>query len=81
MKFSNSKMARKDPTIDLDLTNLADCNNAIQVLLHSRQGLKSWFRQGMKKCSQVLERFSEPLKFGDKAISFANYFFDLNIQG
>ena len=61
-------MARKDPTIDLDLTNLADCNNAIQILLHSRQGLKSWFRQGMKKCSQVLERFSEPLKFGDKAI-------------
>ena len=44
MKFSNSKMAKKDPTIDLDLTNLADCNNAIQVLLHSRQGLKSWFR-------------------------------------
>ena len=34
---------KKDPTADLDYLKLDACNSAIQILLQSRQGLKSWF--------------------------------------
>ena len=61
-------MAKKNPTEDLDLTNLNDCNAAIQTLLHSRQSLKGWFNKAKQNCEQVLEKYSEPLQFGNRAI-------------
>ena len=61
-------MAKKSPTEDLDLANLKDCNAAIQTLLHSRQSLKGWFNKAKQNCEQVLEKYSEPLQFGNRAI-------------
>ena len=52
----------KDPTSDLDLSNLNDCNAAIQVLLCSRQSLKGWFIKATKDCETVLKKYSQPLQ-------------------
>ena len=67
---------KKCPTEDLDLANLVDCNAAIQSLLHSRQGLKGWFNKAKQECENVLDRFSQPLKYGDKAIQLTEKAFD-----
>ena len=69
-------MAKKNPIENLDLTNLNDCNAAIQSLLHSRQGYKGWFNKAKQDCERVLERFSKPLKYGDKAIELTEKAFD-----
>lgn len=69
-------MAKKNPVENLDLTNLNDCNAAIQSLLHSRQGFKGWFNKAQKDCERVLERFSEPLQYGDRAIQLTEKAFD-----
>ena len=69
-------MAKKNPIENLDLANLNDCNAAIQSLLHSRQGYKGWFKKAEKDCERVLERFSKPLKYGDKAIELTEKAFD-----
>ena len=69
-------MAKKSPTEDLDLTNLNDCNAAIQTLLHSRQSLKGWFNKAKQNCEQVLEKYSEPLQFGNRAIQITEEAFE-----
>ena len=60
-------MAKKNPIEDLDLANLNACNAAIQTLLHSRQSLKGWFNKAKQDCERVLEKYSDPLKYGDRA--------------
>ena len=70
-------MATKDPvTTDLDLTDVKVCNAAIQKLLHSRPGYKTWFNKGVQNCERCLAKFSkrsgQPLSFGEKAIQVNN---------
>ena len=70
-------MATKDPvTTDLDLTDVKMCNAAIQKLLHSRPGYKTWFNKGVQNCERCLAKFSkrsgQPLSFGEKAIQVNN---------
>ena len=69
-------MAKKSPTEDLDLANLKDCNAAIQTLLHSRQSLKGWFNKAKLNCERVLEKYSEPLQFGNRAIQITEEAFE-----
>ena len=62
-------MATKVPaTPDLDLSDVSMCNAAIQKMLHSRPGYKTWFNKGVQDCERCLAKFSKPLKFGEKAI-------------
>ena len=62
-------MAEKDPaTPELDLSDVKLCNATIQKLLHSRPGYKTWFNKGVQDCERCLAKFSQPLKFGEKAI-------------
>lgn len=68
---------KKDPLENLDLTNLNECNAAIQLLLLSRQGYKGWYNQAKRKCEQVLERFDkDPVQYGDRAIQLTEKAFD-----
>ena len=62
-------MAEKNPAPpELDLSNVTTCNAAIQKLLHSRPGYKTWFNKGVQDCERCLAKFSDPLRFGEKAI-------------
>lgn len=69
-------MAKKNPIEDLDLANLNACNAAIQTLLHSRQSLKGWFNKAKQDCERVLEKYSEPLQYGDRAIQITEKAFE-----
>ena len=70
-------MAEKNPTTpDLDLSNVTVCNSAIQKLLHSRPGYKTWFNKGVQDCERCLAKFSSPLKFGEKAIQTTERAYD-----
>ena len=62
-------MAEKNPAPpELDLSNVTACNAAIQKLLHSRPGYKTWFNKGVQDCERCLAKFFKPLRFGEKAI-------------
>ena len=68
-------MAEENPTDNLNLDSLEECNSAIQALLHSRQGLKTWFNRAVKDCEYALDRYSNPLQFGDRAIQMTEQAF------
>ena len=56
-------MANKDPTTTvLDLLDVKVCNSAIQKLLHSRPGYKSWFNKPMQPV-KVNTKASYPMSY------------------
>ena len=72
-----TKMDSKQcPTEGLDLSNLADCNAAIQLLLKQRHVLTSWYESCVYECERVLAKFSSPLCFGNKSIELSEKAFD-----
>ena len=66
----------KCPTENLDLSNLTECNAAIQSLLRQHHVLQSWYDSALYECDRVLVKFSVPLCFGDKSIELTEKAFN-----